>query len=139
MPIPTDDQIDAAVPSNGVPVRALTNTVLKGLAGMLRAMLGPLVINEVPTEGGTVALPNTDQEIILNLAPATPLTELNVILPNEASSRIGERLFVASTEAIGMVTFSGTAIVNNNAVTFAPGDNVVFFKNNANTWSRLIG
>lgn len=139
MPVPTDAEIDLAVPPAGIPVRTLTNGVLKALAGMLRAMLGPLVINATPVEGGTVNLPNTDQEIILNLNPAGPLSAVHVVLPNEASSRTGERLFVASTQAIETVTFSGTPTVNNDVVTFAPGDNVVFFKNNANTWSRLIG
>lgn len=102
-------------------------------------MLTPLVINMAPTEGQTINLPNTSQEIILNLNPAAPLTAVNIVLPNDASSRTGERLFVASTKAIDTATFSGTPIVNNNVVTFAPGDNVVFFKNNTNTWSRLVG
>lgn len=136
MPIPTDAQIDAAIPSTGVPVRSLTNTVLKNLAAALR---GPLVINTSPVEGGTTTVPNTDQEIVLNLAPAGPLSVLNVLLPNEASSRTGQRIFVASTQAIDLVTFSGAPIVNNGEVTFAPGDNVVFFKNTTNTWSRLVG
>lgn len=102
-------------------------------------MLTPQVINMAPTEGQTISLPNTSLEIILNLAPAAPLAALNIVLPNEASSRTGQRLFVASTQAITTATFSGTPVVNNNVVTFSPGDNVVFFKNNTNTWSRLIG
>lgn len=139
MTIPADVEIDAAVPANGVPNRFQVNSLLKRLAGVLQGMLDPLVVNVAPAEGATIALPNTDQEIILNLNPAEPLATLNIVLPNEASSRIGERLFVASTQAIGMVTFSGTPIVNNATVAFNPGDNVVFFKNNTNTWSRLIG
>lgn len=105
----------------------------------LTAMMTPLTVDAVPVEGGTVTLPNTSQEIILNLAPATDLTNVNLVLPNDASSRQGQRIFVASTRQIGNLVASGVATVNNATVMFSPGDNVVFFKNRPNTWSRLIG
>lgn len=103
------------------------------------AMLMPLTIDVIPVEGGTITLPNTSQEIIINMAPATNLANVNLVLPNNASSRQGQRIFVASTRQIANMVASGVPTVNNATVMFSPGDNVVFFKNTPNTWSRLIG
>lgn len=134
MDIPTPAQVDAAIPSNGVPNRGLTNTLLKGILSVLVNMAGPLIVSETPSDGDTITLPETDQEVILNLDPAAPLATLNLVLP---TGHLGARLFVASTKAIDMATFTGPSVVNNNQVTFNPGDNVVFFQNKLLTWSRL--
>lgn len=134
MDIPTSAQVDAAIPSNGVPNRGLTNSLLKAILSVLDNMAGPLIVSETPADGDTITLPETDQEVILNLDPAVPLATLNLILP---TGHLGARLFVASTKAIGMATFTGPGDVNNNQVTFNPGDNVVFFQNKLLTWSRL--
>lgn len=134
MDIPTSAQVDAAIPSNGVPNRGLTNSLLKAILSVLGNMAGPLIVSEIPSNGGTITLPETDQEVILNLDPSTPLDTLNLVLP---TGHLGARLFVASTKAIDMATFTGPGVVNNNQVTFNPGDNVVFFQNKLLTWSRL--
>lgn len=99
----------------------------------------PLTTTMAPTEGQTVTLPNSSLEMVLNLKPATNLTAVNIVLPNEASSRIGQRVFIATTRQIETITASGTAVVNNASVMMSPGDNIVFLKNDTNTWSRVMG
>lgn len=101
--------------------------------------LNPLTVTMAPTNGQTVQLPNTDQEIILNLTPAAPLASVNVVLPSNDSSRPGQRVFIATTRQIDNITASGTTVVNNASVMMSPGDNIVFIKNDTNTWSRVIG
>jgi hypothetical protein len=99
----------------------------------------PQVIDAIPAEGGTVTLPSSSRDMIVNLSPATTLNAVTLVLPNETSSVMGQRIFVASTRQITALTATGIATVNNAVVMFSPGDNVVFFKNKPNTWSRLIG
>lgn len=99
----------------------------------------PLELAYIPTEGQTIDLPDVDREIVVNLAPLTDLNELTINLPENSPGRVGQRLFISSTKQIANVTCGGGLTVNNPTVMFSPGDNVVFFRNEPNTWSRLIG
>lgn len=105
----------------------------------VRQILAPLAFDAVPTEGGTVTLPQKGQDMIVNLNPAANLTAMTLVLPNEANSTMGQRIFVSSTRQITTMTATGIATVNNAQTTFSAGDNYVFFKNKPNVWSRLIG
>lgn len=109
------------------------------VAAQIAAALQPLVVNAAPTEGSTIDLPDVDQEIVLNLAPATDLANLTINLPGNSPGRTGQRLFIGSTREIANVTCAGGLTVNNPTVMFSPGDNVVFFRNQPAVWSRLIG
>lgn len=121
-------------------VDPLTTSELINDAGFLTAAdIDATVFNEVPVEGGTITLPNVDDEIVLNMAPATDLTNLTINLPGNNPGKVGQRIFIASTRQISNVTVSGALPVNNNVVMFSPGDNVVFFRNQPSSWSRLIG
>lgn len=109
------------------------------LLGEMQMSLTSMTIDVTPTEGGIVTLPSTNRELIVNLNPATNLNAMTLVLPNEASSKMGQRVFIASTRQIANLTATGTATVNNPTVMFSPGDNYVYFKNKPNTWSRIIG
>lgn len=136
MAIPTDADVDSAVPVSGVPHRGRTNSLLKEMIGVMSEMAGPLIVAATPSEGDTITLPESEREIILNIDTPNSLSAVNVVLP---TGHLGARLFIASTMAIDMMTVTGPSTVNNNMVTLNPGDNVVFFQNDVNIWSRLIG
>ena len=112
---------------------------MEKLLSDMQASLTSMTIDVVPVEGGTVTLPSTNRELIINLNPAANLNALTLVLPNEASSKMGQRVFIASTRQIATLTATGTSTVNNPTVMFSPGDNYVYFKNKPNTWSRIIG
>lgn len=103
------------------------------------AMMTPIVITMTPEEGQLIELPDTTQEIILNLEPATALNAVTLELPTNAAPREGQRIFVASTMQIDQLTATGPTPVNGAVTMFNPGDNYVYFQNKGQTWSRLIG
>lgn len=92
----------------------------------------------VPTEGMAVSCPSTDQDVDLQLKPATDLNLITVTLPPESVSRLGQRVFIRSTRQIAEMDVSGATTVDNWSVMFNPGDCVVFFKSDTNTWSRVV-
>jgi len=92
----------------------------------------------VPAEGATLSTPNQTNDMSIQLNPLTALNEITLTLPSEASSRIGQRVFIRSSLEIGTMTTIGATTVDNAWVQFNPGDCVVFFKSAANTWSRVV-
>lgn len=103
----------------------------------MQQMMQALVINAVPTEGGTVTIPQTDRDVTLNLQPASDLVELTVNLPGGQSGRVGQRVFVNSTREIQSCTFSADIQVNSAEVMFSAGDNFVYYRNQPNIFSRI--
>jgi hypothetical protein len=91
-----------------------------------------------PTEGSTVTCPNIPNDMSVQMTPATMLNAITLVLPNEATSRVGQRVFVRSSLAIQQMTVTGATTVDNAVVMFNPGDCVVFFKSAANIWSRVV-
>jgi hypothetical protein len=53
MAVPTDEQIDAAVPVEGTPNRGLTNAALKNMAAALRTAPAIITPPTTPTSPGT--------------------------------------------------------------------------------------
>lgn len=92
----------------------------------------------VPAEGATITTPNQANDMSIQLNPMTALNAITLTLPSEASSRIGQRVFIRSSLEIGTMTTVGATTVDNAWVQFNPGDCVVFFKSAANTWSRVV-
>jgi hypothetical protein len=91
-----------------------------------------------PTEGSTVACPNIPNDMSVQLTPALALNAITLTLPSEATSHIGQRVFIRSSLAIQQMTVTGGTTVDNAVVMFNPGDCVVFFKSAANIWSRVV-
>lgn len=105
--------------------------------GAVQAAMAQWVLNQVVTEGQTVTLPATNQDITLNLLTAAPLTQVNVVLPGNTDGRVGQRCFVNSNGQIATVSFSSSLQVNSADVAFAPGDNYVYYRNMPTIWSRI--
>lgn len=103
----------------------------------MQQMMQAMVINVVPTEGGTVTIPATDRDVTLNLQPATNLLELTVVLPGGQNGRVSQRVFVNSTREIDTCTFEADIQVNSPQAMFSAGDNFVYYRNQPNIFSRI--
>lgn len=97
-----------------------------------------LNVTYTPTEGQTISLPSTDQDLFVNLTPATDLSQLTVQLPPEAFSRDNQRLVMRSSRNITEVTVIGATTVDNAIVMLNAGSVTVFFKFAPNLWSRTV-
>lgn len=113
-------------------------------AEQVRQIIGVLesqvVINEAVTEGDTVILPDTDQDITLNLETSgASLETVAITLPTKADGRVGQRIFVNSDGQIAMAYFysSVEVKVNGDVYMFNPGDNCVFYRNKPSQISRI--
>ena len=95
-------------------------------------------LNQTVTEGASVTLPDTNQDITLNLLTnGASLNAVTVRLPGNTNGRIGQRVFVNSNGNIADVNFMSTNTVNNSDVAFSPGDNFVYYRNQPTIWSRI--
>lgn len=100
--------------------------------------LDPMTMDIQAENGMSITLPNTNREILINLLSGDPLTQINVTLPSNASTRIGQRVFVRSQQAIEEFMVTGAETVDNFAASFSPGDNLAYIKIADNTWSRVV-
>lgn len=107
------------------------------VSSAVQAAMAQMVVNQPVTEGQTVTLPSTNQDITLNLLTGVALTQVNVVLPGNSDGRVGQRCFVNSNGQIATVSFSSTLQVNSPDVAFAPGDNYVYYRNMPTIWSRI--
>jgi hypothetical protein len=102
------------------------------------AAMAQMVVSEPVIEGQTVTLPNTNQNITLNLLTGgATLLQVGVVLPGNADGFVGQRVFVNSDGQVGVVSFSSANQVNNSDVMFSPGDNYVYYRNQPTIWSRV--
>lgn len=126
----------------GVATDRLLKSIKKEIQAMIDAsiafVIGQWVVNQTVVNGQTVTLPNTNQDITLNLLTGgASLTSVTVALPSNSDGRIGQRCFVNSNGQIADVIFISTNQVNNSEVAFGAGDNYVYYRNMANIWSRI--
>jgi len=97
-------------------------------------------INQAVTEGQTVTLPSTNDDITLNLETGgASLNAITVNLPSNTTGRVGQRVFVNSDGNIVLAHFQAAAgvTVNGSDYMFNPGDNCVFYRNKPAIFSRL--
>lgn len=100
--------------------------------------MGQLVINQPVTEGQTVTLPSTSQDITLNLQTGgQSLNAVTVALPGNSDGRVGQRVFVNSDGQITLAHFQSSIAVNGADYMFNPGDNCVFYRNSPAIFSRV--
>lgn len=100
--------------------------------------LSQWVLSQTVTEGQTVTIPDTDKDFTLNLLTGgASLNAVNVVLPGNASGRVGQRGFVNCDGPVANVNFSSSIQINNADVMFSPGDNYVYYRNQPNIWSRV--
>lgn len=100
--------------------------------------MDPVNVTYTPSEGQTVSLPATDQDLFVNLTPAGDLSAITVVLPAEASSRENQRLVMRSSRNITEITVTGATTIDNAIVMLNAGSVTVFFKFAQNLWSRTV-
>lgn len=104
------------------------------------ALMTPMTLDITPVEAQTITMPDTDQEILVNLMAATDLAALSFVLPSNESTRIGQRVFIRSSRVITEMDVSadpGTT-VDNWITNFNAGDSLVFIKSADAIWSRVL-
>lgn len=89
-----------------------------------------------PTTGQTVSFANSDVDQIIYLAPAGTLAALTVQLPSEASSRVGQRVTICSSQIVVSLTINGATTVLNTVTSMVVSDCFTFVKIDANTWAK---
>lgn len=100
--------------------------------------MAQLVVNQPVIEAQTVTLPNTNQDITLNLLTSgAALNQVNVVLPGNSDGRVGQRVFVNSDGQIALAHFTSSIAVNGGDYMFNPGDNCVFYRNSPAIISRI--
>lgn len=97
------------------------------------------LFSAAPTENATIALPSTGRNLTVRLRGATDLEVVNLQVPPEATSLVGQRLFIRSDLAIAELHVIGDTgvTVDNWVVNLAPGDCAVFYKFDDNIWSKV--
>lgn len=96
------------------------------------------VINQSVVEGQTVMLPDTNNDITLNLETGgSSLNGVAINLPNNTDGRVGQRIFVNSNGTIAICHCYAAITVNGGDYMFNPGDNCVFYRNKPNEFSRI--
>lgn len=88
----------------------------------------------VPTTGQTVVFANNSIDQTTYLAPAGPLATLTVTIPSEATSRIGQRITLCTSQNIVALTFNGATTIMNTITSLTASDCFTFQKIDANTW-----
>lgn len=112
---PTPAEINAAVPANGVPSRALTNDVLQRIA--LTAQAGENAASFVqrvsPASGSTLTVLQNRQNGIVVIEGSAPIDSLSIQLPTGEFQRMGQITRIVSMIDVGSLTFLPPSIVNN--------------------------
>jgi hypothetical protein len=99
-----------------------------------------VLVNQAVVEGQTVTLPNTNNDITLNLETGgASLNAVTVNLPGNTDGRVGQRVFVNADGNIALAHFQAAAgvTVNGSDYMFNPGDNCVFYRNKPAIMSRI--
>jgi len=100
--------------------------------------LDPVTMDVQAESGMTIDLPDTNREILINLLSDEALGLITINLPSNETSRISQRVFVRSQQAIEEFMVTGATTVDNWAASLSPGDNLAYIKIADNTWSRVV-
>lgn len=95
------------------------------------------VQNASPLAGATVQMTDDDKDGTLVLQPASLLLNLNVVLPTDANSRIGQIRRIVSTQAITTLNLTGAATILNLLSGLAVNAVVSYQKIASNKWIRI--
>lgn len=117
----------------------LTQAQVQQLINQAMAAGSPMTtINQAVVEGQAVTIPNTNDDITLNLETGgASLNAVTINLPGNSDGRVGQRVFVNSDGQIALAHFQSTISVNGGDYMFNPGDNCVFYRNKPAILSRI--
>lgn len=112
---PTPAEINAAIPPNGVPSRALTNDVLQRIAVTAQAgeNAASFVQREAPNSGDTLVVMQNRQNGIVVIEGTGPIETLIIQLPTGEYQRLGQITRLVSMIDVSSLTFLPPSIVNN--------------------------
>lgn len=135
---PTPAEINAAVPPNGVPSRALTNDVLQRIA--LTAQAGENAASFVqrvsPASGSTLTVLQNRQNGIVVIEGSAPIDSLVIQLPTGEFQRLGQITRLVSMIDVGAVTFMPPSIVNNPPTELFASDSHALQNIGTDEWVR---
>lgn len=94
-------------------------------------------MNLSPATGASIAFNNTSIDQTMFLTPAGTLATLTVSLPSNATSRLGQSVFIATTQTITALTVNGATTIINNPTTLASGAAVELRKMADNLWMQI--
>lgn len=127
----------------GVATSTMSPEAVEEIKSMIEHSIAPmsqLVINQPVAQGQTIILPETDQDITLNMETGgVSIDSVAIQLPVTANGRVGQRIFANSDGQITLAHFysSMDVTVNGGDYMFNPGDNCVFYRNKPNIISRI--
>lgn len=138
MPIPTDSEIDAAIPINGVPHRGRTNLLLKAMLEAIAsgATFIPTLQRATPSDGATVTVTQSDSVVTLLIEGQTPINALSIVLPQPGSSYPGQVVRIVAWVDIANIDY-GSADVNGALTQLFSGDGIAIQNIQDNEWLVL--
>lgn len=114
---PTDAQIDAAIPVNGTPNRALTNALLRNLALALRQAETQVLRVLNPAESQVIDLSTTPTNAMVVIEPSSVVGRLRLQLPNLENQWVGQRLqFCAKAQVVNFDIVAPATVIRYNAL-----------------------
>jgi hypothetical protein len=121
------------------PSIGMTGSEVQAMIEQAMASGSPMtVMNQAVIEGQTVTIPNTNNDVTLNLETGgAQLNAVTINLPGNSDGRVGQRVFVNSDGQIALAHFQSTITVNGADYMFNPGDNCVFYRNKPAIFSRI--
>lgn len=123
----------------GVSTDTMPDEVTKEVRAMIESELRAKVnVAYSPINGQTINLPQSGDDIFVNLTPAADLATLQINLPPEGVSREGQAVRIRSSRNIAQISVAGAPTVDNYIVMLNAGSVTVFFKFAPNVWSRTV-
>ncbi|AFV50679.1 hypothetical protein G169_gp24 [Pseudomonas phage AF] len=121
------------------PSIGMTGSEVQAMIEQAMASGSPMtVMNQAVAEGQTVTIPNTNNDVTLNLETGgAQLNAVTINLPGNSDGRVGQRVFVNSDGQIALAHFQSSITVNGADYMFNPGDNCVFYRNKPAILSRI--
>lgn len=107
-----------------------------GAAGNLLYPSGPVQAAS-PLTGTEVNMTDDAANGTLYLTPAGTIAALNVTLPSDANSKVGQERTIVTSQTVTALTVDGATTIHGNVTTLAAGASVTFRKLAANVWAKV--
>lgn len=107
------------------------------LGNQFTPVIAPNIQKVAPLPGETVQMTDNGLDGTLYISPAGTLSMLNIVLPSEAYSRMGQIRRIATNKMISGINLSGATLLS-TITSLSAGDCVSFLKIDTNTWTRIV-
>lgn len=94
------------------------------------------IVDAVPVSSDTVSYGDTAYSQHLQIEPAGPLTDLEIVLPSDSNSVLGQELSLYANDDLGAITWSGAASILGVPATISSGEWLRLIKVGADKWAR---